>query len=303
MAPSLLLCDFGHLADEVHRLEAAGVKALHLDVMDGHFVPNMTYGLPIVEAVRRVTQLPIEAHLMISDPARYAEQFFAAGADAITFHVEAIADPRPLLDELHALGAAAGLAYNPDTPVSAIRDYVNALRPGAHDERRARVWRPGVPPRGARKSAPAQGHGGPRGAAGGRRRSERRDDRRVCGGRGPTVRRGLGHFQDIRITNRRSPRFPVPPRPIRGRNKTMVQIVLIRPGSTDYDEQGRIQGTLDIPLSEQGTDEVERVIEEIRKLGIEAIYCCPCQSACQTATRNCRGIRLESEEAGHFTQY
>jgi ribulose-phosphate 3-epimerase len=125
VAPSLLLCDFGHLADEVHGLEAAGVKALHLDVMDGHFVSNMTYGLPIVEAVRRVTQLPIEAHLMISDPARYAGQFFTAGADAITFHVEAIADPRPLLDELHALGAAAGLAYNPDTPVSAIRDYVN----------------------------------------------------------------------------------------------------------------------------------------------------------------------------------
>lgn len=125
VAPSLLLCDFGHLADEVHRLEAAGVKALHLDVMDGHFVSNMTYGLPIVEAVRRVTHLPIEAHLMISDPARYAGQFFAAGADALTFHIEAIADPRPLLDELHALGAAAGLAYNPDTPVSAIRDYVS----------------------------------------------------------------------------------------------------------------------------------------------------------------------------------
>ena len=125
VAPSLLLCDFGHLADEVHRLEAAGVKALHLDVMDGRFVSNLTYGLPIVEAVRRVTQLPIEAHLMISDPARFAGQFFAAGADAITFHIEAIADPRPLLDELHSLGAAAGLAYNPDTPLSAIRKYVN----------------------------------------------------------------------------------------------------------------------------------------------------------------------------------
>jgi len=125
VSPSLLLCDFGHLADEVHRLEAAGVKALHLDVMDGHFVPNLTYGLPIVEAVRRFTQLPIEAHLMISDPARYAPQFFAAGADALTFHIEAIADPRPLLDELHNLGAAAGLAYNPETPVAAIQNYVN----------------------------------------------------------------------------------------------------------------------------------------------------------------------------------
>ena len=126
IVPSLLLCDFGHLADEVHKLEAAGVRALHLDVMDGHFVPNLTYGLPIVEAVRRVTELPIEAHLMISEPSRYAEQFFLAGADAITFHIEAQSNPRPLLEKLRSLGAVAGLAYNPDTPLSAIRDYLDA---------------------------------------------------------------------------------------------------------------------------------------------------------------------------------
>ncbi len=126
VVPSLLLCDFGHLADEVRKLEAAGVRALHLDVMDGHFVPNMTYGLPIVEAVRRVTELPIEAHLMIAEPARYAGQFFAAGADAITFHIEAQSDPRPLLEQLRGLGAVAGLAYNPDTPVSAVLPYLDA---------------------------------------------------------------------------------------------------------------------------------------------------------------------------------
>lgn len=125
VVPSLLLCDFGHLADEVHKLEAAGVQALHLDVMDGHFVPNITYGMPIVEAVRRVTDLPIETHLMINDPARYAEQFFSAGADAVTFHVEAVDDPRPLLDKLHARGAIAGLAYNPDTPLSTITEYLS----------------------------------------------------------------------------------------------------------------------------------------------------------------------------------
>src|SRR5476651_1388108 len=96
VVPSLLLCDFGHLADEVRKLEAAGVQAFHLDVMDGHFVPNLSYGLPIIEAVRRVTELPVEAHLMISEPARYAEQFYAAGADAITFHIEAVDNPRPL---------------------------------------------------------------------------------------------------------------------------------------------------------------------------------------------------------------
>jgi ribulose-phosphate 3-epimerase len=126
VVPSLLLCDFGHLADEIHKLEAAGVQALHLDVMDGHFVPNLSYGLPIAEAVRRVTELPIEAHLMISDPARYAEQFVSAGVDAITFHVEAVADPRPLLEKLRSLGVAAGLAYNPDTPLAAIRDFLDA---------------------------------------------------------------------------------------------------------------------------------------------------------------------------------
>jgi len=126
VVPSLLLCDFGHLADEVARLEAAGVQALHLDVMDGHFVPNLSYGLPIVEAVRKVTQLPIEAHLMISEPARYAEQFFAAGADAITFHVEAVDNPRPLLEHLRSIGAWAGLSLNPDTPLSAILPYLDA---------------------------------------------------------------------------------------------------------------------------------------------------------------------------------
>lgn len=121
IVPSLLLCDFGHLADEVRKLEDAGVPALHLDVMDGHFVPNLTYGLPIVQAVRRATELPIETHLMISAPAQFAEQFFEAGADAITFHFEAVDDPRPLLEKLRSLGAVAGLAYNPETPVSAIR--------------------------------------------------------------------------------------------------------------------------------------------------------------------------------------
>jgi ribulose-phosphate 3-epimerase len=120
--PSLLLCDFGHLADEVHRLEAAGVRGLHLDVMDGQFVPNISYGLPIVEAVRRVTELPIEAHLMIAEPVRYAEQFFSAGADIITIHVEATDEPRVLLEKLRSQGAATGLAYNPTTPLSAIQD-------------------------------------------------------------------------------------------------------------------------------------------------------------------------------------
>jgi ribulose-phosphate 3-epimerase len=118
--PSLLACDFAHLEREVKAVEAAGVPALHLDVMDGHFVPNISIGIPIVEAVRRVTALPLDVHLMISQPERYVEQFRKAGADSISIHVEAVKDPRPLLDRIRSLGALAGLVLNPPTPLSAI---------------------------------------------------------------------------------------------------------------------------------------------------------------------------------------
>jgi ribulose-phosphate 3-epimerase len=118
--PSLLACDFAHLEREIHQVEVSEVPALHLDVMDGHFVPNLSIGVPIVEAVRRVTDLPLDVHLMISDPAKYIEPFRKAGADSLTIHVEAVADPRPLLDQIRSLGALAGLALNPPTPLSAI---------------------------------------------------------------------------------------------------------------------------------------------------------------------------------------
>jgi ribulose-phosphate 3-epimerase len=124
VVPALLLCDFGRLADEVRRLEDAAAPAIHLDVMDGHFVPNITYGLPIVRAVRQATRLPIETHLMISNPAQFAEQFVEAGADVVTFHREAVDDPRPLLQKVRSLGAVAVLAYSPHTSVAAIRDYL-----------------------------------------------------------------------------------------------------------------------------------------------------------------------------------
>jgi len=123
--PSLLLCDFGHLADEIARLEAAGVQGLHLDVMDGHFVPNLTYGPLIAEAVRKCTDLPLEVHLMISSPADYIRQFRDAGSDHLTFHFEAVADPRPVFDAIHDAGCTAGLAFNPPTPVSAIEPFID----------------------------------------------------------------------------------------------------------------------------------------------------------------------------------
>jgi len=118
--PSLLMCDFAHLADEVHRVEEAGVSGLHLDCMDGHFVPNLSYGALVVEAVRRTTDLPLEAHLMISEPERLVDDFVAAGADLLTIHFEATADCRAVLRQIRAAGAAAGLAINPPTPVERI---------------------------------------------------------------------------------------------------------------------------------------------------------------------------------------
>jgi len=120
--PSLLLCDFGNLEREVRDLEAAGVRGYHLDVMDGHFVPNMSYGLPIVEAMRRLTDLPLDVHLMISDPGKYVRQFAEAGADVLTIHAEAVEEPRPVLEEIRELGVGAGLAINPPTSVEEIED-------------------------------------------------------------------------------------------------------------------------------------------------------------------------------------
>ena len=125
MVPSLLLCDFGNLQREVERLEAAGVKALHLDVMDGHFVPNLSYGLPLVEAFRKMSRLPLDVHLMISNPGEYIDRYAAAGASGMTIHVEAIDDPRPLLRRIRRLGVSAGLAFNPATPVGAVEELLD----------------------------------------------------------------------------------------------------------------------------------------------------------------------------------
>lgn len=120
--PSLLQCDFGNLQQEVTQLTEAGAQAMHLDVMDGQFVPNLTYGMPIVAAVRQITDLPLDVHLMIARPERYLKQFAEAGADIITVHAEACADLASTLQEIHQLGCLAGIAINPPTLVDAIRD-------------------------------------------------------------------------------------------------------------------------------------------------------------------------------------
>ncbi len=118
----MLLCDFGRLADEIDRLKDAGTQVLHLDVMDGVFVPNFTYGMTIVDAVRRLTDMVIDVHLMMVNPEKYIQQFYAAGSDIITIHAEAVEDARPVLDRIKELGAGAGIAINPPTPVSAIAE-------------------------------------------------------------------------------------------------------------------------------------------------------------------------------------
>lgn len=124
IGPSLLACDFAHLAREVRAVEEAGARILHLDIMDGHFVPNLSFGVPVVEAVRRVTQLPLDVHLMISNPARFIRTFRRAGADLITVHVEASPDTSALLAEIHDSGALAGIAISPPTPIQTIQPYL-----------------------------------------------------------------------------------------------------------------------------------------------------------------------------------
>ncbi len=123
MVPSVLSADFANLADEIDVITKAGVRVVHLDVMDGHFVPNITIGPPVIAKLRRVSNLVFDAHLMISEPERYAEIFVEAGADHITFHIEVAEDPPKLIDKLHKLGCSAGLCLNPETPVDSIRAF------------------------------------------------------------------------------------------------------------------------------------------------------------------------------------
>jgi len=121
VAPSVLSADFARLADEIAEITAAGVNIVHLDVMDGHFVPNITIGPPVIAKLRKVSDLVFDAHLMISDPAKYAEPFARAGADHITFHIEATDDPERMVEKLHELGCTAGICLNPETPVEEIK--------------------------------------------------------------------------------------------------------------------------------------------------------------------------------------
>ena len=127
IAPSLLSADFGRLAEEIREVEKGGCDLLHLDIMDGHFVPNLTIGPPVVRSVRRVTKLPLDAHLMIEEPIRYVEDYRKAGADWITIHVEATDKVAKTLEAIAKLGAKVGISLRPKTPLEAILPFLSKL--------------------------------------------------------------------------------------------------------------------------------------------------------------------------------
>lgn len=122
IAPSILSADFSRLGQEIEAVERGGAAILHVDVMDGHFVPNITIGLPVVKSIARLSKLPIDAHLMISEPGRYAEQFVKAGASMVSVHVEADAHLHRTLMSIKSAGAQAGVVINPATPIGNLEE-------------------------------------------------------------------------------------------------------------------------------------------------------------------------------------
>lgn len=127
ISPSILSSDYGNLSSELKRMEACGADMLHIDVMDGHFVPNITLGAPIVKCIRKSSTLPFDVHLMISDPYKYIPDFVNAGSDIITFHAEADSDIEKTIDLILASGKKAGLSVKPKTPVEAVYPYLDKL--------------------------------------------------------------------------------------------------------------------------------------------------------------------------------
>ena len=127
IAPSLLSCDFSKMGEEIKRMDKAGADWMHLDVMDGHFVPNITFGAPVIKWIRPYSDKPFDVHLMISDPLRYIDDFAGAGADIITFHVECDSDITETIEKIKSHGIKAGLVIKPATPAEAVFPYLDMI--------------------------------------------------------------------------------------------------------------------------------------------------------------------------------
>lgn len=127
ISPSILAADFSKLGEDVKHAQNGGADWLHIDVMDGHFVPNISFGVPVMQSVKDITNLVFDVHLMIEYPSKYIESFAKAGADIITIHAEIPDDIDKSIDLIHSLGKKAGIAINPDTPVSAIEKYLDKV--------------------------------------------------------------------------------------------------------------------------------------------------------------------------------